>query len=119
MEPCPECAPRPYLCFEHNEAQRTREEGDLTVALFAGFWARRLEREQLFVARLASDARWWGWRVAMGQMLLAKAKDLIDARIRVVDDSLPIRAPMVAYEIGSEIAAQAFQAGFDSARRGR
>jgi len=115
--PCPECAKRPYPCFEHDEELRAGEEDEDMLRLFAARWEARLARERAFVERLTRDAYFLGRRVAKGELLLKDAQALIGARVRTVDETLPIFAYVMPVETAEELAAEAFERGLESVRR--
>lgn len=114
--PCPECATRPYLCFEHNEAAREDEE---TLEIFVRLCDERRIREQVFAKKLARDAFFLGRKVAKGDLLLADAQAKLKARADVVDETMPIFAYVLPWELREGIVAKGFASGLESVRRSR
>lgn len=117
MTACPECAGRSWLCFEHNEAARAREDDAETLALFAARWEARLDRERAFAEQLAKDAWFFGRRVAKGELLLERAQALLAAKAEALDDTMPIYAHMLPFEVRERIVAESFAEGQQSVRK--
>jgi hypothetical protein len=111
---CPECAKRPYLCFEHNEEAREDEEA---LAIFVRLCDERRIREQVFAEKLARDAFFFGRKVAKGELLLTRAQEILKAKADVLDETMPIYAYVLTWEARESIVAKGFAAGLASVRR--